>query len=74
MHDSGKKWTLRCFAKRQNLDHFFISLTANVDDDFQSLFQKAWAAPRGERERARKSGIGEDLDADDHQWMIGIIK
>ena len=27
-----------------------------------------------ERERARKSGIGEDLVADDHdQWMIKII-
>ena len=52
----------------------FISLSIIVGDDFQPLFQKAWAAPRGERERARKSGIGEDLVLDDHQWMIGIIK
>ena len=52
---------------------FFISLSANVGDDFQPLFQKVSAAPRGESERARKSGIGEDLVSDDHdQWMIGI--
>ena len=55
--------------------NFFISLRANVGDDFQSLFQKGWAAPRGESERVRESGIGEDLVSHDHdQWMIGIIK
>ena len=27
---------------------FFIFLSANVGDDFQPLFQKAWAAPTGE--------------------------
>ena len=64
---------MRSFAKRQNIDHLFISLSANVGDDFQSLFQRVSAAPRGESERARKIGIGEDLVLDDHdQWMIGI--
>ena len=48
LHDSRRKWTLRSFAKRQNIDYLFISLSANVGDDFQPLFQKAWAAPTGE--------------------------
>ena len=40
---------------------------------FSHYFRRLGRRPE-ERERARKSGIGEDLDADDHQWMIGIIK